>query len=144
MRLENLTAGTLAQRCPDTSQVKDLVLSGEINGADVTFLRSICGCEGSKDCLHPPVLESLDLSGVRIVPGGFAEDARAVTESDEIGGYMFSKAQTLKTIVLPKGLRRVDGKAFFGARQLVEVRAADQLAEIGDMAFMNCVSLESL
>lgn len=144
MRLERLTAGTLAQQLPDTSNVKELALSGEINGADVTLLRSMCGCEGCKACPHPPVLERLDLSGVRIVPGGFAEDARAVTERDEIGGYMFSKAQTLKTIVLPKGLRRVDGKAFFGARQLVEVRAADQLAEIGDMAFMNCVSMESL
>ncbi|MBQ6763316.1 MAG: leucine-rich repeat domain-containing protein [Bacteroidales bacterium] len=144
MRLERLTAGTLAQQLPDTSNVKELALSGEINGADVTLLRSMCGCEGSKDCLHAPVLERLDLSGVRIVPGGFAEDARAVTERDEIGGYMFSKAQTLKAIVLPKGLRRVDGKAFFGARQLEEVRAADQLAEIGEMAFMNCVSLESV
>lgn len=144
MRIEGLTAGTLAQHCPDTSHIKELVLSGEINGADVTFLRSICGCEGSKDCLHAPVLETLDLSGVRMVPGGFAEDVRAVTERDEIGSYMFSKAQTLKVVLLPKGLRRIGGKAFFGARQLEEVRAADQLAEIGEMAFMNCVSLESV
>lgn len=144
MRLEQLTAGTLAQQLPDTSNVKELILSGEINGEDVSLLRSMCGCEGSKACPHPPVLERLDLSGVRIVAGGFAEDVRAVTERDEIGSYMFSKAQSLKVILLPRGLRKIGGKAFFGARQLEEVISGDLLSEIGEMAFMNCVSLESL
>lgn len=144
MRLENLVAGTLAERIPDASRVKDLVISGEINGSDMTLLRSLCGCEGSKACPHPPVLEHLSLEEARIVPGGFAEDARAVTGSDEIGNYMFSRSETLRIIILPQTLQRICGRAFFGCRVLEDVRVGDRLREIGEMAFMNCSSLESL
>lgn len=144
MQLEILIAGTLSERLPDPSWVKELTLSGEINGSDVTLLRSLCGCEGSKACVHMPILEVLDLSDVRIVPGGFAEDARAVTGVDEIGNYMFSQSRTLKAVLLPRRLVRIGSRAFFGCRELLEVRAGDCLSEIGEMAFMNCASLESL
>ena len=144
MRLEHLIAGTLSDRLPDASGVKELAISGEINGSDVTLLRSLCGCEGSKPCGHAPVLQVLDLSGARIVSGGFAEDARAVTGADEVGNYMFSQSRTLTAIVLPDGLIRIGSRAFFGCRELQEVRAGDSLSEIGEMAFMNCSSLASL
>ena len=144
MQIEQNIAGALSLRISDSSQIRELIISGELNGKDIALLRSLCGCERSNPCSHPPVLEKLDLSEARIIAGGFVDESRAIADTDIIGEYMFAKSSSLKICLLPETLVRIASRAFFGSRELKYVRTGRALTDIGEMAFMNCSSLEEL
>ena len=62
------TAGTLQTSIgQDPADIKELTVTGPINGTDLKFLRSLCSANNAKRALF-----SLDLSKARIVAGGEA------------------------------------------------------------------------
>lgn len=134
-----------------------LKLSGHIDARDLAALENI-----------PPSIKALDLSGVTIdglMVSSREYFGRTLFKEGEIPPYTFfnSKlvsltlpakisdigegafaASSLKSIVIPEGVAKIDNYAFYGCPDLTEVALPTSLQEIGKGAFGNCLSLKSV
>lgn len=153
--------GTLEQLLgEDYENVKELILTGELNGTDVKFLRE-----------HMINLEGLDLSEARIVSGGdsyyFNFNEELYTETDKvtdyllfgfmkakniklpasityIGGRALSMCQELTSIDIPKGVTSIDVCAFESCANLRSVNIPETVTQIGQSAFYSCIHLAKI
>ncbi len=132
------TPGTLSGLVPDDliGVVGSLKVKGDINSSDLLQLRKLAGSDLTGERTGG-WLQQLDLSEARIVAGGdeyfvsspISSDAPYVTEDDVLGKYAFYNCLTLRSLTLPKGLKRIAPSAFKGCFMLDELNvegAADK------------------
>ena len=150
-------AGSLPTLISDAEKylIHELVLTGEINGTDWRLIRDMAGCN-YQGKLTNGNLEILDLSGVRIVPGGLnyldADDGLpnlggrfhyAIVNADELSQYILHGCNRLVSILLPKSLKTICYGAF-NCRNLRNVTIPNGVNSIGFYAFRGCRSLPSI
>ena len=143
-----------------------LKIEGVLNADDVNqVLDEMCTTEGHyegevpndvfvEDIESSPKLRILDLSECRFEGGAtfpnmgfytllqyfaFPQGVKVICESDYSG---FECASMLQTVVLPQGVKTVEG--FNGCEQLSEISLPDSVEVIGDYAFSYCRKLKTM
>lgn len=161
-------AGTLPSLIADNRkyQIKNLRLTGYLNGTDINFLREMAGSDsyGNKT---EGILETLDISGCTIVSGGRSYYKSCYTENYKVGDYMFYNCNVLENLMLPGNTSIIGDFAFadcdrlsvisipnevksFGAQSfrndisLLRIPMPQSLTSIGDMAFMGCNGISEI
>ena len=136
-------AGTLhgminASRLP---YITDLKLTGELNGTDISFIRT----------LVKKNLRFLDLSEARIVEGGAIYYSNYRTSNDIIGSYMFYNPDyspispcAISKINLPNSVTSIERGAFSGCTSLTDINIPNSVTSIGERAFSGCTSLTDI
>ena len=131
-------AGTLEQQLGnDYENIKELILTGELNGTDFKFLRE-----------HMINLEGLDMSEARIVSGGdsyyFYGNEELYTETDKVTDFVLSGFMKAKSIKLPASITSIGTGALGGCQELTSIDIPQGVTSIGDFAFMGCYNLSSV
>ena len=136
-------AGTLhgminASRLP---YITDLKLTGELNGTDISFIRT----------LVKKNLRFLDLSEARIVEGGAIYYSNYRTSNDIIGSYMFYNPDyspispcAISKINLPNSVTGIEEGAFKSCTRLTDINIPNSVTSIGPETFYNCTSLTDI
>ena len=136
-------AGTLhgminASRLP---YITDLKLTGELNGTDISFIRT----------LVKKNLRFLDLSEARIVEGGAIYYSNYRTSNDIIGSYMFYNPDyspispcAISKINLPNSVTGIEEGAFKSCTSLTDINIPNSVTSIGERAFSGCTSLTDI
>lgn len=143
-----LEAGTLSGIIAEDyiSQVKELSLIGDLNGADILHLKKMLYTFKSG------ALSVLDLSNANIVEGGgnyeLAANIKRFTSNDEIGERMFSCASNetdlLKSVILPNSIKIIGNSAFEGRRNLTTIIIPNNVTAIKKRAFYYCTKLQEV
>ena len=160
-------AGTLAKFIPPSERYNlfSLKVTGFINREDVeNVLDEMCTSEGEfegdpeddiwvADIEHSPRLRYLDLSESQFVGGNtfpymgwyplleyiaFPQEIEYTSEKYNSG---FEDASQLKTVVLPDGIKTIDG--FSGCEKLSNINIPASLEKIESLAFAYCRKLTS-
>lgn len=124
-------AGTMGSMiaADDRLLVGELKVKGNINSSDLKLLREMAGVdnEGNKTKGN---MFSLDLSEARIVAGGepyLLEDGNAyTTANDELPYKAFYMASKLRTLKLPKTIKKIGDGAIALLSRLSELTFADE------------------
>jgi len=136
-------AGTLhgminASRLP---YITDLKLTGELNGTDISFIRT----------LVKKNLRFLDLSEARIVEGGAIYYSNYRTSNDIIGSYMFYNPDyspispcAISKINLPNSVTSIGERAFSGCTSLTDINIPNSVTSIEWATFYSCTSLTDI
>ena len=136
-------AGTLhgminASRLP---YITDLKLTGELNGTDISFIRT----------LVKKNLRFLDLSEARIVEGGAIYYSNYRTSNDIIGSYMFYNPDyspispcAISKINLPNSVTGIEEGAFKSCTRLTDINIPNSVTSIEWATFENCTGLTSI
>ena len=136
-------AGTLhgminASRLP---YITDLKLTGELNGTDISFIRT----------LVKKNLRFLDLSEARIVEGGAIYYSNYRTSNDIIGSYMFYNPDyspispcAISKINLPNSVTGIEEGAFKSCTRLTDINIPNSVTSIGPETFSGCTSLTDI
>lgn len=136
-------AGTLhgminASRLP---YITDLKLTGELNGTDISFIRT----------LVKKNLRFLDLSEARIVEGGAIYYSNYRTSNDIIGSYMFYNPDyspispcAISKINLPNSVTGIEEGAFKSCTRLTDINIPNSVTSIGPETFLLCDNLKSV
>lgn len=132
-------AGTLEQQLGnDYENIKELILTGELNGTDFKFL---------KEKMYN-IIEGLDLSEARIVSGGdsyyFYGNEELYTETDKVTDFVLSGFMKAKSIKLPASITSIGTGALCGCQELTSIDIPQGVTSIGDFAFMGCYNLSSV
>lgn len=154
-------AGTLSNYItePEKYHIKDLTITGELNGTDLRLLREMAGNNYLGE-LTEGRLYKLDLSGASIVEGGKkyldtnngirktsnefgvgGEHHYGVDKANEIGEYLFACCPKLKTVILPSNISSICNNAFYYCSSLESISLPDGLEKIGEHAFSSCNNL---
>ncbi len=141
-------AGTLSEQFTEEelNTITDLKVIGEINGADIYFIRSITGL------LYAKNITSFDLSEAKIVASNIAyyrifeheNDPKYFTKDNEIGEKMFESRVKIKSIMLPKNITQIGNKAFMGCSNLETIKLSDNLKVIETMGFYGCDKIDNI
>lgn len=123
--------GTLSSQMPSSS-FKTIKIEGELNGADIRYLRGIISS-----------LTKIDLEDASIVSGGVPYYSTYQTEDGIIGEYMFSNIGGEFEIILPKNAIRIEKSAFEGSTGLIGIELP-QVSYIGVNAFYQCKNLKGI
>ena len=136
-------AGTLhgminASRLP---YITDLKLTGELNGTDISFIRT----------LVKKNLRFLDLSEARIVEGGAIYYSNYRTSNDIIGSYMFYNPDyspispcAISKINLPNSVTGIEEGAFKSCTRLTDINIPNSVTSIRPETFKSCTSLTDI
>ena len=131
-------AGTLhgminASRLP---YITDLKLTGELNGTDISFIRT----------LVKKNLRFLDLSEARIVEGGAIYYSNYRTSNDIIGSYMFYNPDyspispcAISKINLPNSVTGIEEGAFKSCTRLTDINIPNSVTSIEWATFIACI-----
>lgn len=130
--------GTLEQQLgKDYENIKELILTGELNGTDFKFLRE-----------HMINLEGLDLSEARIVSGGdsyyFTGSEKLYTETDKLTDWLLGVFGKAKSIKLPASITSIGMCALSGCQELTTIAIPQGVTSIGDYAFIACTNLAQI
>lgn len=137
--------GTLEQKlCGDDCSnpllamlhIKELTISGELNGTDFKFLHRYMSNS----------LEKIDISGARIVSGGSSYNGSEdyYTETDKVTHLLFGNFYKVKSIKLPTSITSIGEGAFAGCRELTSIDIPHGVTSIGEFAFGSCLNLSSI
>ena len=133
------TAGTLPTLMSgeESKAVKELTLSGFINGIDIKFIR------------YMKNLVKIDLSDVNIVSGGDDYWFTAVETGVEIADNVFPMGffehlKYLEEIKLPNSIVEIERKAFYEWKNRISIDIPNGVTTIGDWAFFKCTNLTSV
>lgn len=133
------TAGTLPTLMSgeESKAVKELTLSGFINGIDIKFIR------------YMKNLVKIDLSDVNIVSGGDDYWFTAVETGVEIADNVFPMGffehlKYLEEIKLPNSIVEIERKAFFQCKNRISIDIPNGVTTIGYRAFYGCTNLTSV
>lgn len=130
-----------------TETLKELALSGELNGDDILWLRQMAGTDIDGTPIDGAKLETLDLTNCEIVPGGgpyYSYLQTHYTEQDIVGPKMFSYCYSLKSFSMPKYAQAIGANAFEKNNDLSVFNCNATVKSIGELAFYDCLSLESV
>ena len=126
-------AGTLESLIENKQRynIRELILSGYLNGVDVTY---IIETFKKDDCK----LEKLDLSNVQMLGGRYKNLAGDELSSsrNEIGESMFAQILNLKSIKLPSSITKICRQAFANSA-VTSLEIPNGVIEIEDLAFYN-------
>ena len=136
------TAGTLPTLIAENRkyQIKNLRLSGNLNGTDINFLREMAGSD-SCGKTTPGVLEILDISKCTIVSGGRSYYNSYRTSDYKVSDYMFYNCKVLTNLILPDNSKTIDNCAFADCKRLSVIAIPNSVVYFGKQAFNNCISL---
>ena len=112
IEVDNQYPGWLSSKIPfkDQESVKNLTVTGYLNGTDIKFIRELLG-DGQ--------LTDLDLSDANIVAGG---DASCTTRDNEVPNFeplSSSVKKGLDFLSLPKSIEKVSGRIYDGFDTLI-------------------------
>lgn len=140
LNIEN--AGTLPNLIADNRkyQIKNLRLTGYLNGTDINFLREMAGSD-SYGNNTPGVLETLDISGCTIVSGGRSYFKSNQTSNNKVGDYMFYNCKQLVNLKLPDNASIIEDYAFADCDRLSVISIPDGVKSFGVQSFRNDISL---
>ena len=161
LNIDVTTAGTLealvSQANPNyLSEVRQLTVSGQLNGDDIAVLRNMTGGNDDEEsAVYTGAVRTLDMSEARIVKGGKAYHSEYsfatmdyvdyYTEDDVVGAHFFSNCGRLTTVKLPKGAKSIGKSAMCYCSSLTSVTLpTDVQLTIGEDAFGNCSSLRQI
>lgn len=135
-------AGTLPSLIADNRkyQIKNLRLTGYLNGTDVNFLREMAGSDsyGNKTA---GILETLDISGCTIVSGGRSYYKSCYTDNCKVSDYMFYNCKVLVNLMLPDNTTTIEDFAFADCDRLSVVSIPNDVKSFGNQSFRNDISL---
>ena len=143
--------GTLGDQIAEDirMEVTSLTVTGSINGTDLGIIRTMAG-NGTDGYATEGKLETLDLSGARLVRGGDVYyndpqgyDAYSQTFNDAICSNSFWECKSLVKVVLPEGITRISDDAFSVCTNLKSINIPSTVTKFGS-AFYHCFSLESI
>lgn len=138
------SAGTLqASIGKAPADIRELAVTGPINGTDLKFIRTLCSTSNDKR-----VLSVLDLSKARIVAGGdvyykdeYSYMNYSIRENDILPDYAFTSCN-LNVIKIPETTKKIG--RFVLPAYLSNIDLPEGLKEIDYYAFWNNQSLQSL
>jgi len=110
-------------------KVKELTLSGDLNGTDILAIRKMIN------------LETLDISESNIVEGGASYYESYTTSLNKIGDYFFKEKANLSTILLPKTVTSIGNYTFEGCVSLKSISIPNNIITIDNNAFSGCIGL---
>lgn len=147
-KLNVASAGTLKALLGDhVSTVKEISLSGKLNGDDILCLREMAGVSQGGSIINGAILEKIDLTNCEIVEGGepyFSHLDTYYTAQDAVGPQMFASAYALKSFSMPKYAQSIGKNAFAQLPSLTEFNCNETVKSVGELAFYNCTSIESI
>jgi hypothetical protein len=128
------TAGTLIDTIgvANVAKVKNLVISGNLNGTDILTLRKLTN------------LAYLDMTNANIIAGGASYYQTYTTSENAIGDYFFTEKTKLEIIKLPLSITSIKQQAFSGCLNLLYAPIPNSVTSIGTGAFSGCSSLTSV
>ena len=144
LHAQNVTSDTLKVKAGKLSEllgsnidlIKDLTLRGEINGTDITTIRSM------------KKLSVLNLADVKIVKGGIfissIYDDKIDFSNNEIPEEMFYSKDNLTSIILPEDVNAIGLKSFSDCSKLTSIIIPDGVTSVGTNAFIGCTALTSV
>lgn len=155
------TAGTLeslveAANPEYLSQVKQLTVTGQLNGDDLAVLRNMAGGNDDEEsAVYIGALRELDMSEAHIVKGGAAyhsEYSFAVSEyvdyyaeDDVVGAFLFNNCGRITSIKMPKDAKAIGKSAMSFCKNLTNIEMPTKNAlTIGEDAFGNCANLKQV
>lgn len=135
-------AGSLPNLIADNRkyQIKNLRLTGYLNGTDINFLREMAGSD-SYGNNTPGVLETLDISGCIIVSGGRSYYKSCQTYNNKVSDYMFYNCKQLINLMLPENTTEIEDYAFADCDRLSVISIPDGVKSFGVQSFCNDISL---
>ena len=144
MTLTMTTAGNLqtaiASSGYSAASVKELVITGPINGTDIRYIRQLAGINYSNTAVTA-TLETLNLENANIVSGGEYYKSPAYATSDNVVGLsMFADTQ-LKYIFLPESATTIMSQAFGNCKQLMGVTVYNKVTSVPGNLFIDCSAL---
>lgn len=134
--------GTLSQLLAayDTTKIKELTVSGNLNGLDITTLKNL---------LKLAVLD-MENANLEVLPTNAFQDNKSLTSVKLpktlkiIGNGAFSGCSNLRSITIPNSVTTIGSSAFVCCYDLTSVTIPDSVTSIGDGAFRDCRSLTSI
>jgi len=121
-------------------QIKNLRLTGNLNGTDINFIREMAGSDSDGNTTHG-VLEILDISGCTIVSGGRSYYKSNRTSDYVVGDYMFYNCKVLTTLRLPENNISINDYALADCDRLSVISISNSIKSFGVQAFRNDISL---
>ena len=133
-------AGELASRVSsDKLNATRWTISGEINGTDIAFIR---------EALDKGKMTDLDLGNAIIVSGGEPYYKTSyyeyLTENNVVGSYMFNKAKSLISLVLPSTIQRIESYSIQDCDNLATIAIPEICKEVESSAIYFCKNLSSI
>ena len=144
----------------DYSHIRALKVNGPIGCADFTVMRFLAGYDIARDLNNKTpfggcrnyfgLLEYIDLYDADIEPTGYMTDAAQWQfsikflkndEDDVLPGFAFGRCYSLKTVILPKNMKRVRERAFQESEYLETVVIGDDCEEFVWSALDDCASI---
>lgn len=140
LNIEN--AGTLPNLIADNRkyQIKNLRLTGYLNGTDINFLREMAGSDNYGN-ITPGILETLDISGCTIVSGGRSYYRSCQTSNNKVGDYMFYNCKQLVNLMLPDNTTVIEDYAFADCDRLSVISIPESVKAFGAQSFRDDISL---
>ena len=134
--------GTLSTMIADNRkyQIKNLRLTGYLNGTDICFLREMSGSDSNGNTT-PGVLETLDILGCTIVEGGRSYYKSSRTTDYVVGDNIFYNCKVLTTLHLPNNSVRIGNNSLADCDRLSVISIPNSVKKIGTEAFKNDISL---
>ena len=133
----------------DYTSIRRLKINGPISGEDFVVLRYLCGYSGWNDARnYAGHLQYLDLYDARVVKSDaiiaedrwFATDDK-VKEDDVLPPFALRRAYALKTLILPKTLKKIDTRSMMECEYLETVVIGEDVETINWSAFDDDASL---
>ncbi len=143
-------AGTLPTLIPITKKylITDLILSGNLNGTDIKYIREMAGrdylLQDTKEPKTEGKLTKLNLKDVNIVPGGEYYYGKHYTEYNKISEEMFFGLDNLTSIILPNNISHIGSCAFDDCTGITSITIPNSVTLIDGMAFVGCERLTSV
>lgn len=133
----DVNAGKLSAKLGDQKDlITSLTLKGEINGSDITTIRSMAK------------LTVLNLAEVDIVKGGTFISSiyndKIDVSNNEIAEEMFYEKDKLISVTLPENITAIGLKSFSDCSRLASIVIPDRVVSIGTNAFFGCTALKEI
>lgn len=143
--------GTLRGQIPegDRYSIVSVKITGDINMSDIMLLRDMAGAKDFRTETEG-ALTSIDLSetaikGDALNPYLVMEDGTSYYSKDNtLGEFAFYGCKNLRNLKLPSNLKKIGGQALGWCTSLQEIILPEGLEEIGFAAFTYCESVKSL
>lgn len=144
MTLTMSTAGTLqtaiASSGYSAASVRELVITGPINGTDIRYIRELAGINYNNSSVTA-TLETLNLENANIVSGGVYYKSPSYATSDNVVGQSMFADTKLKYIFLPKSATTIMSQAFGNCKQLMGVTVYNKVTSVPSNLFYDCSAL---
>lgn len=144
MILKMTTAGNLqtaiASSGYSAANVKELVITGPINGTDIRYIRQLAGIDYNNSSVTA-TLETLNLENANIVSGGGYYKSPSYATSDNVVGLSMFADTKLKYIFLPESATTIMSQAFGNCKQLMGVTVYNKVTSVPGNLFIDCSAL---